>query len=430
MIVLSALVGLIIGALFIRRPVYAISAIVAARVLIPIVANDFLMSGSPLGSAFHVSSLWIFITFAFAIIGKPRTLEVAVSSHPLGWSLIALFLAIGTATTIALAPPSVLASFVSTVCAPIVFGLLVASCVFRDARNRIQLARVLVFLASTQAVFIVLQVLSGSSIVWEAERLARQHWFTTPVINRPFGTMDNPIEAAVFIACTIPLLLLAVRSLAPRLMLLFLALASVALTESRLATVAAVVCASYVLWKSSTSLGSFLAAWAMVCAAVFILFPLVSRDVAQRFGSLLTGTDESASVRDSAWNYVQANWGDYLSVGGGYRTGSSVDGSYLESSLENSYLIYGFDFGFVALAIYICALLAIGFTGRAPECSVRVALVAALALAAGFSGFANPSAFGPIIWMMIAMSSSILPSAKMNARSVRVSSSSAARYRY
>lgn len=390
-------ISVVIGVVLARRWTgVALLAAIVLRVLIPPAATASLL-GEAFGSSglLHPSNVIVAVVTVTACISRRDFLPRGFGRH--GGLIICLTLLIVGATFVtafqgAVAQiPALVANFI----VPILY-LVLALGALRAGDMRFEwLTHSLIAIMAVESVLILLQSATQNVLVWERELIRYQTWFVSTTITRPFGTFDNPIEAAAILASSVCLLVY-VRNIAFQVALLALMSSAVILTQSRFPSILLIVAVLFVLATSRRSIGEFFVMSLFITAAVVMVLSTSASGLVERFAP---GADSSLETRSIAWDYIVQNISSVLLSGGGYRVGSATKGIWLESSLESSYAILLFDLGAPLAIAYLLIQCHVALAGmRTLSRGYSFAAFVAIGCAFAFSGFANPTSFGPIIW--------------------------------
>lgn len=380
-----------------RSPYAAVSIALALRIWIPITANALWFPLSPiLGTGFHVGSVVLIMSsLTQGLHHRDRLGTIFLGLHGRIAALLALMLYGGLLT--AAASMTALSSFVSTVVTPVVTCFLVVLSNAQHRNSRQIITRVLIWMAASQALLGILQFYTESGLLWSSERCHYQQAVIHPGYTRIYGTMDNSIEYGFFMATAI-VLTLSIRRFAVRVSLIALFLVAALLTESRAAAVAALAATMFVLLRGRGSpLIRLLQAFFVIPTALVVV-ALAGDNLFARSQAL----DISHDARVTAWHYFASVVGDHLIFGDGHNQ-TAIKGTVLASSLENGYFIWILDFSVAAIGIYLLiqlSLLTSDFHRRGYYWMCAVLLIGG---AWTFSSFANPTAYGLLLWSFIGL---------------------------
>ncbi|MBT1191094.1 O-antigen ligase family protein [Rhodococcoides kroppenstedtii] len=252
---------------------------------------------------------------------------------------------------------------------------------------------------------VVLNIVVAYAVVTEAIQQPHRDLYKSifgvfPAPDRGFGLTDQPLALAFVIMVALPLVL-SLRSWPLRVIITFVMLAGVLLTQSRLGVVVAIVAVAYLIFQAETPIRRI----GSVLVFFIILFYFYRSDLYDGVQRRFEYDSGSTLARSYGWEFALDNWQAFWWTGGGagsvYRT---VREAGANTSLESAFTIYGFDFGFVGTALFFGFLVAAVL--RARHNSIRGArLAAALALVVvqTYSSISTQSAAGCVFWLAIAL---------------------------
>jgi hypothetical protein len=376
-----------------RRPVALLSIVLCSRVALPGVASS-LISGS---SSVHPTTFFIVVVLVWFLLTRPRTLLREFEASPALYFILTVVLMQAFVVTATVREYYDVQLLFNTFFAGSVFVFLVRSVVRSSPDGTRILMLTFIGAAVAQSVLAVAQFLTRSVIFYESAR-GSFDWFTLDS-TRSVGTFDSPIDLAMFCAVAIPMAILLKNTFWKLSFAATMALGAI-LSQSRIGVLVAALGLLYLLARSKLSLGRrVLAIVATSLGASFLL--LVPNELTSGISERVANDENSSALRGSAlttfFNLLPSQpW-----YGSG--TGSSTDlrtSGLLDSSLENGILMHIYDNGLLFGALFVATMIAIPIIGafRSALTGTSAAAVAAIVMAASFSGIYTGSAASLILF--------------------------------
>lgn len=383
-----------------NRSDVAVALVIAVWSLVPAVGGHHVIGISSSGIAFHPSTWLVFVVFAVQIVLHPGSMAQPVARHYLVVLAIVVF-ALGALVTSRTTESGGTRLLMDQIVGPFLLWWLIVA--FGSGRRRFALyVRNAVLVVVALQCLLALAQLGLGQIVFYAADYETLTWFKPETFDRWMGTTDSPLVLSLA-ACIAAALAVGLRSSLGRFALLGLYLLATVITQSRTGTgvvaaiiVYAIVRSRMVLWARALAalavagLGSYLAGSALVAG------------LAGRFAND-TG---SANARVLAFQFVYDHLGDFLFTGQGLISSYGIArNAGLQTSLENSYLMYVIDTGVVLATLYFGCQLVIALRYGVQRALPGVTLAAVLAtlLQHTFSAVAFANLSGTLIWTSLGL---------------------------
>jgi hypothetical protein len=382
------------------RVAYAVAAVIIVWSAVPAVGGHHLIGVSGSGIAFHPASWLVLAVFAVQLVMNPQAIGSALARHYLVMLAVIVF-AIGALLTSRLTASGGTRLLVDQIVGPfLLFWLIVADGYGRRpvllvVRNAILLAM------AAQSVLAIVQLALGRIIFYESDYLTLP-WFKPETFVRWMGTADSPLVLSLGV-CVAGALAVGLRSAVLRFSLLGLFLIATIITQSRtgaavmsLIIVYAIIRSQMVLWARA------LASVAVVGLGYYLAGSAIISGLAARFGND-TG---SANARALAAQFVFDNIGQFLLTGQGLISSYTIArNAGLQTSLENSYLMYVIDTGLLLATLYFGTQLAIAIRYGVQRTARGVTLAALVGtlLQHTFSAVAFANFSGTLIWAALGL---------------------------
>lgn len=393
------IVCLLLCVAFRRSPTRLIAIAVGFRLAFPSVAGSVILGPNP-----PVHPATVFLAAATLVLllrdGQSMLSEIGRS---FGLHLLLAFLAAQALLVTGFLAPDSLSALVNTYISGLTLFFLVRAYTFGTPDATRKIMRFLVTVAAAEAIFAIVQVSTGSAILFVGER-ASFYWERGGPLVRAVGTLDSPIDLAMLCVIAIPMTVVFRNSLtrfAMPLLLLGGALAS----QSRVGTIMGAIALLYPILRARTTGGKkFLALIALPLAAWCIA--LLNRPLVDGFlYRLATDTNSGIARGRSLDVFLGEVWGREWH-GGGFRSSYEIRSLGLsEASLENGFFMYAWDFGLLFAALLVASLAGVLMVGAARG-AVRgtvVAGVIAMVMAASFSGIATQSAASWLLFLAVGL---------------------------
>lgn len=384
----------------VRRPVTAMLVALTIWVAVP-VAGTSLVTGHTNGlMGIHPASWLVLAVTAVQVLRAPRDLARVVGRR------IHLVLALGLVVAVAGLTTQQhgtggLALLVDVVVVPGLMFLLLLVGIDGDPAAARRVRTTVLVLAALSSAFAIAQWIVGGTILYQ-DQFAGRYWFREDW-DRWMGTLDHPLTLSMLLCVAMPLLV-GLRRAGVQFALLALFCCGVLVTQSRTGTVVVAVLAVWVIIRSQAPAHvRMLSLCALGAGAAALLGSGIVAGVAARF----VDDEGSAGARTDAYRFFAETWHEYPVVGHGltasYRY-ASLGG--LQTSLENSFLMYAVDIGIVFALVWFGAqavLVAEAWLRRAPLPGARVAALVAFLLPMTYNALATRTASGALLWTVLAL---------------------------
>lgn len=378
-----------------------VATLFTLRVVVPHAAGSALVGK---GTGLDPASLWCLVFLAVLVLVRPRALGDELSSLMGAYTCIVLLFVIALlATGSERSRLDVLGLVNTLVTGAVLFFLL--RCAIRDrSQSASQLLRFVVALCVAESVLSLMTSISGTDPLYASFRDSVTTDPTSTFASRAVGTLDSPLDLSFLLVVTFPLTF-QLRRPGLKVGSAVLVVLGVLLTQSRSGLVALAVLGIVMLLGARIS---------VVAKAGLVL--VVSGAVAGLLGSsiasnaLLRFSDDNGSdlARSRAYSYFFDNLTHIPALGNGFGASLALkNGGVLQSSFENGYAMFAFDSGLVLLGILIVVLFRLLFVQTSRTRSLFACLpgLAAIALAATYSGIMTQSAASWIFWLAIGLAS-------------------------
>ena len=258
-----------------------------------------------------------------------------------------------------------------------------------------------VTLAVFESGLVMVQALLNRAIPY-ADYFLSQAWYASGSWTRWMGTLDHPLAYAA-IACVGIYASDVISSIILRIVMWAVCLSGIAVSESRVALVLAIVGTTWVVFATVRARGVRLVLFGAAILAAVSLWPaLASGGLGGRFGEAGQGSNDARNAAVALWIDVAPT---FLFVGDG--GGSSylvTSAAGLGSSFENPFLMYTVDFGLIASAMYFVAqIIFVVRLFRTWGATTGMSALVVFILSQGSVTVATESIFGPLIWLVYAV---------------------------
>lgn len=383
-----------------RRPIVLLALVLAVRLLVPAVAAPVFTGiprGSPIG--FHPATWLTLIVLLVLSLIETKALVTTVLRHPYV-SIVSAAVVAGAGLTSVVGSGGGTRLLMDQLAAPIMVALMVVA--FCRAPQDVRLLRdVVVGVAVVQCLLAFAQVITGSVLLFESSYLTI-YWFDPDRNTRWMGTTDSPLLLSLLLSVA-GSLALGYRNSLVRFALIALFMAGTLVSQSR--TGAAVMIALILIAVFLTRM-SLLTRIVLLAGTVLAALGAVAAGLADGLTDRIANDTGSTSARQSAISFVLEEFPRYVFSGSGL--GSSFDiarAAGLHTSLENSYLMYVVDIGFVLATLYFgmqfITVLRYGLSSWSKE-TVLAGVVCLVSIngssALGFGNFA-----GMLSWFTVAL---------------------------
>lgn len=386
-----------------KRPVWAVALVLVIFTVVPSAAGSFVTGLKSGPIAFHPATWLIFSILVVQLVTNPRALGLGLARHPYATLVIGVFSA-GALLTSYVYGTGGTRLLADQIVGPFVLFLLAVVFAYGDRRSTELLRNTLLVLMAGEAVLTLVQSAVGSFVFWPTY-YAQFDYLTSDRIDRFdrwFGTTDSALALSLGVAVA-GALSLSLRSSVLRLGLLVVYLLSMLVTQSR--TAAAIMVAVILLSIVRARMAVWARALTGVALAVVGYLVLTSTLVAGLLGRVANDTG-STDARVRALAFFTAHWTEFVATGRGLTSNYDIARQAgLETSLENSYLMYAVDLGFILTTLYfglqLALLLAYG-RQRGLRGATLAGLIAAV-LQYSSSAVAYSNFNGVLIWTALAI---------------------------
>ncbi len=385
-----------------NRVAYAIAVAIVVWAAVPALGGHHLTGLSGSGIAFHPATWLVLLTFAVQLVTNPLAIARVLGRHYLVVLSVVVFIA-GAFITSRFTASGGTRLLMDQIVAPFLLWLIVVAAgegrreVLKVVRNAILLG------VAFQSVMALLQ-LAFDDVLLYANDYAQLDWFTPEQFHqRWMGTADSPLVLSMA-ACVAAALALSVRLPVWRFTLVGLYASAAVITQSRTGVIVIGLVVVYAIIRSRMALWSrALASIAVAGIAFYLLGSTLVAGVAGRFAND-TG---STNARVLAFRFVADHWTEFLLTGQGLISSYTIArNAGLETSLENSFLMYAIDTGFLLATLYFGTQVVIVARYGLAQLSVRGVTLAAgigVLMQHSFSAVAFANQSGTLIWACLAL---------------------------
>ncbi|ADG73805.1 hypothetical protein Cfla_0896 [Cellulomonas flavigena DSM 20109] len=383
-----------------RRPLDATLVALAVWVLVPAAAGGLLTGHSTGLLGIHPASWLVLAVVGVQVLRAPADLARVVAQRLHLVVALTLVVAVAALTTQQLGTGG-LALLVDVVVVPALMFLLVLTSIDDDPRAARRARTTVLALAAVCAAFALVQWSAGRLLLYE-DQFATRYWFRED-FDRYMATLDSPLTLSMLLCVALPLLV-GLRRAGVQFALVALFVGGTVVTQSRTGVVLVGVLAVWVVIRSQAPAHvRLLSLCALGGGTAALLGSGIAAGVAARF----TDDEGSAGARTDAFRFFAETWQDYPVLGRGltasYRY-AALGG--LQTSLENSFLMYAVDIGILFALVYFGAqllLVAEAWTRSTPLPGARVAATVAFVLPMTYNALAARSASGALLWVALAL---------------------------
>lgn len=383
-----------------RRPLDATLVAMGVWVAVPAYAGGLVTGHSTGLLGVHPASWLVLVVAALQVLQAPADLARVVAQRLHLVVAMGLVVAVAALTTQQRGTGG-LALLVDVVVVPVLMFLLVLASVDHDPRAARRARTTVIALAAAAAAFALVQWTAGRMLLYETQ-LATRYWFRED-FDRYLATLDSPLTLSMLLCVAMPLLV-GLRRAGVQFALVALFVGGTLVTQSRTGVVLVGVLAVWVVIRSQAPAHvRLLSLCALGGGAAALLGSGIAAGVAARFAD----DQGSAGARTDAFRFFAETWQEYPVVGHGLTASYRyADLGGLQTSLENSFLMYAVDIGLLFALVYFGAqLLLVGeaWTRSAPLPGARVAAVVAFLLPMTYNALATRSASGALLWVVLAL---------------------------
>lgn len=399
-LLLWVLFCLVVCALLTKRPHLTVLFALGVWIAIPSVAGELLVGGGP---RLH-PGLWSLVTaFVALAFGKRRIIAKGLGGSIGTVAILVLFIVYGVFLTMTLRSDYATVGFINTFGSAFIAFILVRGVIASDPQGVQRLVRGMLFFAVLEACLAFAQAASGTAILFAAQR-EQFYWFnTTGAASRATGTLDSPLDLALFLVVCIPLTA-QVKRPPLRFTLALVLAAAVALSQSRVGAALAVAGLLYLVLRSRMNLGVRLFMTGSI-GAVMAYFIFVPNPVTSRLFDRIEGSTGSTLARSTASDLYFSQIWEQPVTGTGYTSNGIFQATgQLRTSLENAYFMVSWDFGIFAVLLGIALIVAFlrGAFGGAARGTIA-AFAFGLVAAGSYSGPATQSAALVVLLVVVGL---------------------------
>lgn len=370
----------------------------AVWIFIPSVAGQVL-TGPAL--AVHPGT-WALLVGLAVVAARARSGASHALAANLGSALtIITFVVFGTLVSLAERNASSAQSFLNIFVSAFAVFLLVRIVAYIEPGGIRHLTLGFILLALIQVPLALAQFATGDVLNFASERTAF-YWFQPGVLVRAVGTLDSPLDLAFMLVAAIPLCAQIRR--VPIRVLVSLSLAiGIILTQSRVGAVLAACGLLYLVARSKMGFPTRFVTTVVVAIAASYLLLVPNKLTAGLFDRFEGSTQSTDARRLATELFFERIW-QHSAVGTGFgSSGTFRELGALETSLENGFLMFAWDFGVPATLILltmVASVVARGLRGKARTGTVASVVVAIVA-GASYSGLATQSASLTIFFFIL-----------------------------
>jgi hypothetical protein len=395
------LVACAVAAWLLRGQVaYAVSVVILLWSAVPAVAGGQIIGLSNSGLAFHPASWLVLCVFVVQVVLNPVAIGSALARHYLLILSVGVFAA-GALITSRLSGSGGTRLLMDQIIAPFLLWWLIVAAGYRSRRVLLIVRNAIILAMAIQAGLAITQLLLGR-IIFYAKDYATLSWFKPETFDRWMGTTDSPLVLSLG-ACVAAALTVGLRRAVLRFGLLALFLVATIITQSRTGAAIVSLIIVYAIVRSQMAL------WARLVSSVATVglgLYLAGSSIISGLAARFSNDTGSANARVLAADFVFQRWNDFLVAGQGLTASYLVArNAGLETSLENSYLMYVIDTGFVLATLYFGAQVAVvaryGFQRAARGVTLAAAVGALLQHTFSAAAFANMT--GTLIWAALGL---------------------------
>lgn len=375
-----------------ERPVATLGLVLALRLGIPSVAASAI-TGDSNAVQLHPASYFLIVAFVVACFSRGRSLALELGRMFFFYVTLLFVFIFALTITLSFRGPQSVTLLTDTLGMGIILLVLTRAAIAERHDDGRRLAVVFVGLAAAESTVVLAQWATSDTLVWKT--YMTNYWWYSPTGTTVTGTIGAWLDIGMFLAVAVPLAASIKRPLFRFSLSIILILAILA-TERRTPLVVALLGLAYLLFVSKLPLWSrFLSLVTLSGGAALVLSSDLLAGVIGRFEN----DTVSAQVRNEAFDYFATNISKQAWYGSGFGSNGAVTG--LQSSFENGYIMYAWDFGLVATVVLFGALGSLWIVAMVRRPLVPGALTAlafAFILVGTYSGLQTQ---GPCSWILL-----------------------------
>ncbi len=390
-----------------RRPIILVVAVLLIWAAVPGVAAAVVTGHATGKLSMHPATWLVFIALGVLALENPHAVSEVLGRHALVLLNVGLVVSVGVWVTKFGASPTGLVLLVDQIAAPVMLFFLAKLAFAQNRASLLTVRNVLLIIAAVQSVLCVVQKLTKTTVFY-THYYEQQYWYDPTRFNRWMGTLDHPLVLGMALAVCIPLVA-GLRSAGLQALLIALFLVGILVTESRSSLVAGALAAIYVVFSGELSAARrAVVGLALGSAVVYAASSALSSGVTARFNND-TG---SAGARGAAFSYFFEHMNTWLLFGQGFTSNYAVAANAgLQTSFENSFVMYSIDLGVIFAVLYFGTIVALSLAsvGQPNLRGLTFAAIICLALPQTFTSLGADTFVGPLVWIVLALTSSPTP---------------------
>lgn len=383
-----------------RWPWLGVSTALGLWLLVPQVATPAIIQSSYHPGAWMAACACLSLAFS-----GTRAAGVSTATFFQRWPryiVLVVLSAVGTAAaTYAVAHLRGFSLTIQLAIFPAVWAVAALLVMWRGRMNAIRMGQAYLLFVSVNCVMALGQRLNDGPLVWE------QYFATSPTYtlarDRVFGLSDGPVALAMLCAVGAPLIIV-IRRAPVRYLVAVLFVVTSVLTGGRAGAIGTIIGILYVIVSRRTSAVVRICEVLVGAAAVAVIW---TGSYSANLQSRIENDNGSARLKDEAWRYFLNHLSENVFLGQG--AGASVQIKFtriLDSSIENGYFGYAYEYGLVICIFLIITQLIIAFSGR-PRISPGVAsFLISVCVAFTFSSIVVSPSLAVTVWFAAIVASS------------------------
>lgn len=381
------------------RVPYAVAVVIFLWSAVPALGGHHVIGISNNGVAFHPATWLIVCIFVVQLVMNPVPIGAAMARHYLV-VLIAVIFALGALITSRLTGSGGNRLLMDQIVGPFLLWWLIVAAGAKSRQMLVVVRGAILLAMAAQSILAIIQLALGQIIFYSSD-YEKLVWFNPEVFNRWMGTADSPLVLSLGV-CIAGALAVGLHRALLRFSFLGLFMVATVITQSRTGAAVMILIIVYAIVRSHMSLWARALASALVVGTgLYLAGSVIVEGLSARFANDTGSTD--ARVR--ALSYIFDHWSDFLFVGQGLISSYTVArNAGLETSLENSYLMYVIDTGVILATLWFGVQL--GIVARYGAQVVRgLTLAAALGtlLQHTFSAAAFANMTGTLVWSTLGL---------------------------
>jgi hypothetical protein len=293
-------------------------------------------------------------------------------------------------------------SLINQVLAPLVGALALSDAVGRHFISAKEVALWLAVVSASQALLATGQVVFDRNLIFERQQLLATTWLNPDDYARAFGTTSHPLVLALLLVATQAVIMRHYRNGIGSYFALLM-FVGILFTQSRTGIILSGFLLLILLIRNLKRI-TLVVPLVLITIAVsgLAFFQEIFLGISQKF----VNDWGSSSARLEAFQFVSDNWLNFIFTGGGYTASySTKQESKLQSSFENGYLMWFFDFGILTTVVF---MFSIWFLLGSPKIGFYAFIT--LIMVGSFSSIAAPGGSLSILLLsLIALTQSAIP---------------------